>query len=342
MVQPLVNILIPCRDQASFIRAAIDSALMQDYPQLAVVVSDSGSRDGSVEIIKSYNDERLRTYFHENRSRIDNYRALHYEYAQGTLSLNLDGDDYLTDPSYISKAVAAYQAHPGTVLVFAKMAVLLEHTGEVIAETVNDKLPAVMDGKWLFKEFPKGHTFPFLTCLFDADKAREVEVFRKDITSMDWEAMLKLILRGKVCFLKENVGVYRRHGSNNSMTLDVDRILEGAEYVENPYAYALREQLLPAPTLKKWRSRLLKRYFVKHLVRALLLKQRETEASILEKIRERYPELSDEINWDVRYQLFRLVHRYEPITKLIFKYYVRQESFHKELLNATLRAQQRK
>jgi glycosyltransferase involved in cell wall biosynthesis len=340
MDKPLVNILVPCRDQAGTIRAAIDSALMQDYPRLEVVVSDSGSRDGSVGIIKSYNDERLRTYFHENRSRIDNYRGLHHEYARGTLSLNLDGDDYLTDPSYISKAVAAYEAHPGTVLVFAKMGVLLEHTGELISETVNDNLPPAMDGKWLFTEFPKGHTFPFLTCLFDTVKAREVEVFRKDITSMDWEAMLKLILHGRVCFLKETVGVYRRHGSNNSRTLDIDWILEGAEYVENPYAYALREHLLPVAVLKKWRSKLLKRYFLKHLIRVLLLRQRETEVLFQKKIRERYPELSDEISRDVRYRLFRLVHRYEPLTELIFKYYVKQESFHKELLNTTAGGQQ--
>lgn len=340
MAQPLVSILIACRDREATIREAIDSALMQDYPHLEVIVSDSGSKDRSVELIKSYKDERLRAYFHQDRARIDNYRGLYYEYARGDLCLNIDGDDYLTDPSYISKAVAAYQANPGTVLVFAKEKILIDVQGKLIEETVNDRLPAVMDGTWFFAEFPKGYTFPIVTCLFDAGLAKEVEFFRKDIISLDWEALLKLVLHGKVCFLKENVAVYRRHANNSTKSLNVDWILEGAEFVENPYSYALHNKIFPKKMLDEWRSRLLKRYFLKHMVRALLLKQAETQALLEDKLRERYPELFEKIMRDVRYRLFKLVYRSKTITRLIFKYYVKQEGFYADLLTTTVQPEQ--
>lgn len=334
MTQPLVSILIPCRNSERTIRQTIDSALMQDYPRLEVIVSDSGSNDGSVAIIKSYNDKRLRAYFHKDRARVDNYRGLYYEYAQGELCINVDSDDYLTDPSYITKAVAAFQANPGTVLVFAKNKVLLDSTGELIEEPVNDTLPAVMDGKWLFTAFPRGYTFPFGTCLYETKRIREVEIFHKDVNSADWEALLKIIPRGKVCFLKESVAVYRRHSGNATRTLNVEWLVEGAEYVDGTYAYALRERLLPTATLDRWRSQLLKRYFLKQLVRARLLEQSQTEARLKEKLRERYPELSKEIMRDVRYKAFLLASKWKPIMRLGFKYYVKQEGFYEDLITS--------
>jgi glycosyltransferase involved in cell wall biosynthesis len=336
MTQPLVSVLIPCRNSETTIRAAIDSALMQDYGRLEVVVSDSGSTDGSVAIIKSYDDERLRTYFHKDRSRLDNYRGLYYEYAKGDLCLNVDSDDYLTDPSYISKAVSAFQANPGTVLIFAKAQVLIDATGEIIEEPVNDKLPAVMDGKWLFEIFPKGHNLPSTTCLVDARLAREVEIFRTDINSADWEAFLKLMLHGKVCFLRENVSVYRRHANNSTKTLNVDWLIEGASYVDHVYEYALRKELLPPETLRRWRLQLLKRYFIKTVVRTRLLGESRTEAELTERLRDQHPGVMKAIVRDPRYQLFNLVHRWRPVMRLIFRHYVKQEGFHTDLVTTVV------
>jgi glycosyltransferase involved in cell wall biosynthesis len=334
MTQPLVSILIPCRNSEKTVRQTIDSALMQDYPRLEVIVSDSGSSDGSVAIIKSYNDKRLRAYFHKDRARIDNYRGLYYDYAQGELCINVDSDDYLTDPSFITKAVAAFQANPGTVLVFAKTKILLDATGQLLDESVNDGLPAVMDGKWLFKVFPRGYTFPSLTCVHETQKARDVEIFSRDINSSDWEAFLKIILHGKVCFLQENVAVYRRHSGNATKTLNVEWIIDGADYVDGAYAYALRERLLPTATLDRWRLQLLKRYFLKQLVRVRILEQSQTEARLKEKLRERYPELSKEIMRDVRYKAFLLASKWKPIMRLGFKYYVKQEGFYEDLITS--------
>lgn len=336
MKRPLVSILIPCRNSENTIRAAIDSALMQDYDLLEVVVSDSGSNDRSVAIIQSYKDPRLRTYFHKDRSRLDNYRGLYYEYSRGDLCLNLDSDDYLTDASYISKAVSAFLANPGTVLTFAKSQVLIDATGEIIEEPVNDNLASVMDGRSLFQDFPKGHNLPSTTCLVDARLARKVEIFRTDINSADWEAYLKLMLLGKVCFIKENVSVYRRHASNSTKTLNIDWLLEGASYVDHVYEFALREKLLPLKALRRWRQKLLKRYYLKHIVRARLLGESRTEDRLKERLRLKDPELWRAIRRDPRYQLFKVIYRFRPLMRLVFKYYLKQEGFHTDLLTTVV------
>src|SRR3984957_19493050 len=51
---PSVSIIITNYNYARYLRASIDSALAQTYPQVEVIVVDDGSTDGSREIIESY------------------------------------------------------------------------------------------------------------------------------------------------------------------------------------------------------------------------------------------------------------------------------------------------
>ncbi len=47
---------MPTRNHARFIRAAIDSVLDQNYPNVELLVMDGVSTDNTVEILKSYGD----------------------------------------------------------------------------------------------------------------------------------------------------------------------------------------------------------------------------------------------------------------------------------------------
>jgi glycosyltransferase involved in cell wall biosynthesis len=64
---PKVTILIPTYNHARFIGRAIQSALMQDYPSVEVVVCDDASTDDSEAIIRRLHDPRLRSVRRELR-----------------------------------------------------------------------------------------------------------------------------------------------------------------------------------------------------------------------------------------------------------------------------------
>jgi glycosyltransferase involved in cell wall biosynthesis len=58
--QPLVSIICFCKDRAVTIRRSIESVLSQSYRNIEFVVQDGASTDGTVEILQSYQDPRIR------------------------------------------------------------------------------------------------------------------------------------------------------------------------------------------------------------------------------------------------------------------------------------------
>jgi glycosyltransferase involved in cell wall biosynthesis len=69
-VWPKISIVTPSYNHAKFIKKTIDSVLDQNYPNLEYVVMDGGSKDGTVEILKSYGD-KIRWFSEKDKGQTD-------------------------------------------------------------------------------------------------------------------------------------------------------------------------------------------------------------------------------------------------------------------------------
>ena len=96
----LVTIGIPCFNSARWIKAAVDSALGQDWPAKEIIVVDDGSTDGSHEILKDYGDA-IRVIFAEHRGS-NPARNEVLRQSKGEWIQYLDADDFLL-PEKISR-----------------------------------------------------------------------------------------------------------------------------------------------------------------------------------------------------------------------------------------------
>jgi glycosyltransferase involved in cell wall biosynthesis len=106
---PLVSVVIPTFNQASYLRQAIDSVLGQTWANRECIVVDDGSTDGTPEIIASYGD-RIVALRQANRGAANALNA-GIRAARGELICWLSSDDaYL--PEKLERQVAALLARP--------------------------------------------------------------------------------------------------------------------------------------------------------------------------------------------------------------------------------------
>ena len=113
---PKVSVILTVYNRASMVRAAIDSLLAQTFTDFEIVVIDDGSTDGSVGLIKSIDDPRIKLVAHERNLGTPTARNSGLEAASGEYIAWLDSDD-LARPKRLQRQVAYLDAHPSIAMV---------------------------------------------------------------------------------------------------------------------------------------------------------------------------------------------------------------------------------
>lgn len=107
------SVVIPCRNRVRTIGDAIRSALSQktDFPCNVIVVDDN-STDGTVDVIRSFDDSRL-VYIAQDRSYHaigGNWNAALHHPKCGRFALQLDSDDVYSGPDTVQRFVDAFRS----------------------------------------------------------------------------------------------------------------------------------------------------------------------------------------------------------------------------------------
>jgi glycosyltransferase involved in cell wall biosynthesis len=111
-----ISIVTTSFNSASTIRDTIDSVLSQDYDNLEYIIADGGSKDGTLDIIKSYNDPRIRWISEPDKGIYDGMNK-GIKMATGEIVGIINSDDFYKNNSVIS-AVAEGFADQKTEAVF--------------------------------------------------------------------------------------------------------------------------------------------------------------------------------------------------------------------------------
>lgn len=220
-----VTIAIPTYNQERFVLDAIQSALAQDYPNLEVVVVDDASSDNTEALCRSLIGLPRFRYTRNSRNlgRVENYRNAIREVATGDWYLNLDGDDYLTDPSYVSEAMRVAQSDLGIVLVWGNC--LVAWDGKPVAPFMSRRFsgdPIIMRGEDLIMKYPPFLSTispPHLASLVDRRVALDANYYRNESLCCDSESVYRVGFGYKVAIIDRVAGVWRQHGGNDSHTM---------------------------------------------------------------------------------------------------------------------------
>lgn len=62
MSEILVSVIIPLYNCERYVAQAVESILNQTYKKIELIVVDDGSTDSSLEIVKTFQDERIKLF----------------------------------------------------------------------------------------------------------------------------------------------------------------------------------------------------------------------------------------------------------------------------------------
>ena len=130
---PTVSVIIPTYNRAHLVGRAIRSVLNQTFQDFEIIVVDDGSTDNTEEVIKSFNDPRIRYIRHEQNRGGSAARNTGIRAARGEYIAFLDSDDEWL-PQKLERQVNAFKSLDETTgLVYTGLR-FVDHKGALVWE----------------------------------------------------------------------------------------------------------------------------------------------------------------------------------------------------------------
>jgi glycosyltransferase involved in cell wall biosynthesis len=126
---PRISIITPSFNQGNFLEQTIQSVLSQNYPDLEYIVVDGGSTDGSVDIIKKYENKLAYCVSEKDKGQSEAINK-GFRRASGEIIAWLNSDDcYL--PGTLERVADFFSSHPAVDLVYGDL-LLMDSSGKTL------------------------------------------------------------------------------------------------------------------------------------------------------------------------------------------------------------------
>jgi len=209
----LLSVVIPSYNQGKYIRETIDSTLAQDYRPIEVLVMDGGSKDETVDVLKSYaNAPELQWWSERDRGVVDAVNKGLARARGDVVAIQSSDDVYL--PGAFTAAVEAIQ---GFGLVYGDV----EYIDASSRVTGRTQLPPFD----LYEYAGKLSYIPQPAAFFTAEAMRAAGPWREDISyAADAEFYLRIALKFPVKKLDRALARYRYHDEQrDTMSARIER-----------------------------------------------------------------------------------------------------------------------
>ncbi len=110
-MSPKVTVLMPVYNGESYLRATIESILRQTFTDFEFLIIDDGSTDSTVEIVRSFKDQRIRLLRNPERLKLSGALNRGLDEARGEYVARMDGDD-ISRPDRLEKQVRLMDSFP--------------------------------------------------------------------------------------------------------------------------------------------------------------------------------------------------------------------------------------
>lgn len=226
---PLVSILIPTYNRATYISSALDSALAQTYPNLEIIVHDDASSDNTKEVLSGYHDPRLRVIRTEdNHGMIGGWNYI-VKKARGEYIKFLASDDLL-EPTCVAELVSSALAHPNSAIITCQRKFINEQ-GRVVKKMGFANKSVVVNGiqhaRWILTTLRENKIGEPTAVLYPTHLVNKTGVYDPQFSQFaDFEYWIRMLQFGSVIYVHKSLCSFRVHeGSNTSKAIRDGRFI---------------------------------------------------------------------------------------------------------------------
>jgi len=212
---PLVSIIMNCRNGEAYLRESIDSVYAQSYSNWEIIFWDNASMDSSAAIAKSYN-AKLRYFKSAQGLTLGKARNMAMSEAKGRYLAFLDCDDKWL-PQKLEKQVGVLESRKDVDFVYGNYFRL------IMPET--DRLILALKGRQpegnVFGRFLYNYPVNLQTVMLRMDVVNKLEAKFDDNfeVSEEFDFFIRILFKSKALYIDEPLSVYRLHQNMSSQKL---------------------------------------------------------------------------------------------------------------------------
>jgi glycosyltransferase involved in cell wall biosynthesis len=222
---PTVSVILPTYNRAELIGRAIKSILSQTYQDFEIIVVDDGSTDNTEEVVKSFDDKRIKYIVYKRNKGAAIARNVGIKAAMGEYIAFQDSDDEWL-PLKLEKQLKVFDVSPAEVGVV--------YTG---FWRIKDKKKIYLPFEWvkqkdgnIHKELIKGNFVSTQTILVKKECFKKSGLFDENLRGLlDWELFIRISNYYNFKYIEEPLLI--AYHTLDSITADSNAITEALEII---------------------------------------------------------------------------------------------------------------
>lgn len=222
MANPLVTVAIPSYNHAKYISQTIQSTLDQTLQDFEILIVDDASTDNSIEVIKSFNDPRIRLIQSEKNRGVCETSNICIANSKGTYIALIASDDVMKETK-LEKQIEFLEKNPNYGAVFSGIDIINEN-GD-LNEKKTRKYTKIFEKEnrnrfqWLDYFFHKGNCLAATSLAARSSSLKRSGGLDFKITQAhDFNLWIKLCLQGnEIHIIREKLLQYRERDHNRNL-----------------------------------------------------------------------------------------------------------------------------